>query len=309
MTPLPFVSFYRSSPPEFDPTRISLGVIRGVNAPSLNPLAPTGTTLHQEAKTASVPFPKPFNIPYQVDFWYLRKYTGVWIQEWVMRQSNLRGAASNEVMVTVNFPAPYGEKLCPLRIDSVSYNDEIDGTEGEVLQRYTLNLTVKAWLVASDAEDGIPGENVDVRDMVLYTKHDFPESDIDEYKLGNKYNFASVDTYTTTGATAIAATDSVTWTPTGLSLTAITSFPAANSAEYRLSLKVYSDAGFTINVRGGLPDALINTVTIPANPDSEPYRVTHMFTGATPNIIELVSSGSIKLYESHCILVTPPTVP
>jgi hypothetical protein len=131
--PLPFVSIYRQ-PPVPDEARF---IRSGVTALSYTP---------DLRSTTSSAAPYPLNIPYQLDFWYKRKFSEAFIWEWVFAQLGSLGSAYNELFRTVTIGSGWGDKIIPIRFDSMSDNSDLEPGEANRTLRSTVDFTVKAWM-------------------------------------------------------------------------------------------------------------------------------------------------------------------
>lgn len=136
--PLPFCSIAVSAP-QPDPLRDSVARFRGMNA------SITNLTSQQHE------YPIPINISMQLDFWVKKKFTEIYIREWILSNLNRRGTFFNEFFLTVTpldheNNAVWGNKLIPVIIDSIDDASDLEPSDSDRLLRTVVNITLKAWL-------------------------------------------------------------------------------------------------------------------------------------------------------------------
>lgn len=95
--------------------------------------------------------PRPYNIPYSIDFWFKKVYTKQHILEWILPQFGMPGGALNEMFLTITFAAGqpgsgWGTKLIPITLDAIVDNSDLEPGEGDRNLRITATFTAKAWL-------------------------------------------------------------------------------------------------------------------------------------------------------------------
>ena len=135
--PLPFVSVLRSRVRP-DPLRF-----HGTNV-FFRKLATTvdGTS------TVSVPFPLPYDITYQIEYWAKNRETLNVLELWSATQFD----GGFEMFIPIDFsqtPPWSGTKNIPFENEGISDNSNLEpGTEHRTL-RFTQQLTAKGWLVAT----------------------------------------------------------------------------------------------------------------------------------------------------------------
>jgi hypothetical protein len=141
--PLPFVSIYRQTP-TIDETRFMRS---GVRSLSFSP---------DKRKANLSRTPLPINIPYQLDFWYKRKFTEAHIWEWLFSQMANYGNAHNELFRTVTIGNGWGDKIIPLRLEGMSDNSDLEPSESNRILRSTVDMVARAWLFfpLNDGGDG-----------------------------------------------------------------------------------------------------------------------------------------------------------
>ena len=131
--PLPFASITRQDP-VFDPTRSRVPYkfrkfIREFN------------------KYKAVRFPLPYDVTYQIDYWYKRKFTEAHIFEWILSQVSPIGAANNEFFLTADFGDIWGQKMIPAQQISLTDNSDLEPDEdGDRTLRSTFTMTLRAWV-------------------------------------------------------------------------------------------------------------------------------------------------------------------
>jgi len=103
-------------------------------------------------------YPTPLEIPYEITFWCLKRYTEAHILEWITKQIGRRGAAANEFYITVDhdrFPDDiiysgvpvYGRKLHSVHVDAITDVSDVEQAEIDVRTlRLSLLITVRGWV-------------------------------------------------------------------------------------------------------------------------------------------------------------------
>ena len=131
--PLPFASIYRSDP--------ALDFQR-----SGSPLVWNRFTTGCAGTVAyGHPYPVPYDLSYQIDFWALKKYTEAYIYEWIFSKIGVPGSAPNEIMMYVNHGPPWGIEATGFRVESWSDTSDIEDIEEETrMLRFTMQGMFKA---------------------------------------------------------------------------------------------------------------------------------------------------------------------
>lgn len=165
--PLPFLSIERMDPqPYFE----GGGVPKRFGRQNF-----LGSTQQWEAH----PWPGSYRTEYRATAWTSKKYTMAWIQEWVMSQLGLIGAAENEVFLDVVHAVPWGTIKQALRFDSMTDLSNLEGEEPRYLRSefaFTLNTlhfrppsgtaeTIDTIVVAAAFESEISASLVAVEDL------------------------------------------------------------------------------------------------------------------------------------------------
>jgi hypothetical protein len=134
--PLPFASITRNDY-VFDTTRFSQG--------EFTVYSPDYMTAKKYA------FPKPINIPYQIEFWYREKFTEAHILEWLYSKFGVRGGGHMESFL--NFTPkdsdgnnPFGTKVLPWILDSTNDNSDLEPGDQQRTLRLTASFTMKGWM-------------------------------------------------------------------------------------------------------------------------------------------------------------------
>lgn len=136
--PLPFVSVY-VQPPAIDSLRNSVFSFRHSYA-SMSDLT-----------SQKHPYPVPITLPVQLDFWMKKKFTDLYIKEWLISNVNVLGTYANEFMLQVTpldnlGQQVWGNKLIPVTIESIDDASDLEPGEGDRLLRTTVMLTMSAWM-------------------------------------------------------------------------------------------------------------------------------------------------------------------
>lgn len=90
--------------------------------------------------------PRPYDIPYTIDFWFNHVYTKQHIMEWVLSQFGMPGAALNEMFLTITVGSGWGTKIIPVLLDAFVDNSDLEPGEKDRSLRMSLTVTLKAWL-------------------------------------------------------------------------------------------------------------------------------------------------------------------
>lgn len=172
MVPLPFASIMRMAPilaqDRFSPFTITKGLVDS-----------------EIKKIAKSRFPIPIDIPYQVDFWVRRKFTEARILEWLFSKLARQGVGLDEFTLTVNLGSFFGNKLVTVAVGSFADNSSLEPDELDVDIRFTVDLTIKAWMTP------LPGEEEYLVHTLLV---DMVDKNTDEvYDSYNLYNFNIIE--------------------------------------------------------------------------------------------------------------------
>lgn len=181
--PLPFVSIY-VQPPILDPIRESVANFRHSN-PSLS-----------ELTSQQHPYPTPITIPIQLDFWMKKKFTAIYIYEWLYSNISKRGTYNNEFMLRVTpldheGQAVWGEKMIPVTIDSMDDAANLEPGEDDRVLRTTVALTMSAWIFMPYTElDLVKKFNIKTQNLPPLGDPDIEYSDIWYYRFSLLYTEA-----------------------------------------------------------------------------------------------------------------------
>lgn len=96
-----------------------------------------GTTQQWEVH----PWPGSYRTEYRATLWSAKKYTAAWLQEWVMSQLGLIGAAEAEVFIDVEHAEPWGTLKQALRMDGSNDLSELEGVQPRY-QRHEISFTL-----------------------------------------------------------------------------------------------------------------------------------------------------------------------
>lgn len=118
------------------------------------------------------PYPLPYNIMYQIDFFALRKYTAAFIVEWVRSQLGLVGAAQEEMFLSITHARPWGKQLHAFINRGYVDNSQLEMQEfdARVLRR-TFTFELIGWKFLPP-EGGFDGEG---RPRILEVTTDFED--------------------------------------------------------------------------------------------------------------------------------------
>jgi len=106
-----------------------------------------GWVSDQQKEVYQIPYPDPWNIPYQVDVTAINRRTLNLVQTWMMLQFD-----DDRFYVTVDFRQVHAEAykypyVFPVRFDSLDDTSDLEVGDGERFFRLTLTVTVEAMLM------------------------------------------------------------------------------------------------------------------------------------------------------------------
>lgn len=144
--PLPFASIYRMGP-----------------IPRMNQMMVPGRFKRlyrdHEGNWMGADYPTPYDIPYDIQFWCMKRYTEVHIWEWLTSRAGRRGAGGSEFYLHVDHEKwpheNHPNKVCiyGTQLHSVHFDALTDITDLEPMEmapryvRFSLLLTVRAWMM------------------------------------------------------------------------------------------------------------------------------------------------------------------
>lgn len=91
------------------------------------------------------PFPGHYKTDYTVNFWCARRYSEIYIREWVMSQFGHRGLAANEATIEVEHEDPWGTLDQSLKFSSSSDLSALEGPDPRYL-RFEFIFSLRTWL-------------------------------------------------------------------------------------------------------------------------------------------------------------------
>jgi len=117
-------------------------------------------------------FPKPYTIPYTLEFYCLRNYTDIYFREWRIAQFGNDSVNGEGTEIPVDHRLPWGTLPIRVDFDGVTTNTELEGIDfHNRIRRMTVDLKVHAWIF-----DAIDADAVDMVGSLTTTfKHKQPE--------------------------------------------------------------------------------------------------------------------------------------
>jgi hypothetical protein len=103
------------------------------------------------------PFPSHYRTDYRVTLWCIKKYTEVYMREWIYGQLGNRGAAENELFIPVVHKEPFGEIMHSLKMTGSSDLSDLEG-EGARYMRKEYTFSLRTWVFKPSTEGGYPVE-------------------------------------------------------------------------------------------------------------------------------------------------------
>ena len=113
--PLPVATIERGDPV---PDPITASVPKRFNRSRFNEV--TG-------KWEGHPWPAAYLLPYTVTFWSIKRYTEVFMREWLYSQLGALGAGDSEVFLNVEHDAPWGTQLQALSLEATADQSDLEG--------------------------------------------------------------------------------------------------------------------------------------------------------------------------------------
>lgn len=129
--PLPIVTYERGDP-EVD--TVAASVAKRFPRALFNQ-----TTLKWESHA----WPGTYWLPIRATFWCSKRYTEVFMMEWVMSQLGHLGLADREVLIPVEHREPWGTMLHALQLESISDQSDLEGDPQARQIRYEISFRLR----------------------------------------------------------------------------------------------------------------------------------------------------------------------
>ena len=104
-------------------------------------------------------WPGSYRTEYRVNFWSKKRYTEVFMREWLMSQLGKIGAGSYEVFIPVAHANPWGTLSQALRYESDSDLSNLEGEEQRFI-RFEMSFTLNTLLFRTPASNESPVETI-----------------------------------------------------------------------------------------------------------------------------------------------------
>lgn len=146
--PLPIVTYERGDP-EIDTTSASV------------PKRFARSFFNQATlKWESHPWPGTYWLPIRATFWCSKRYTELFMQEWVMSQLGRLGAADREVLIPVTHREPWNTQWQALQLDGIADQSDLEGDPLSRQIRYEISFRLRMLHFRPDVQQAEPVNSV-----------------------------------------------------------------------------------------------------------------------------------------------------
>lgn len=126
--------------PRISVTRLSLGFAANRNNTTTVNVRPWSPDCYF---TVQAPFPRPWDIPYQIDILCRYRQDANWAIRWFLHNPNPTW------QIIIDFGYPWGQKAISFVFNDIIDNSELETEERERWIRHTISMTVEAYLFES----------------------------------------------------------------------------------------------------------------------------------------------------------------
>lgn len=164
--PLPIVTYERGDP-EIDTTAASV------------PKRFARSFFNQATlKWESHQWPGTYWLPIRATFWCSKRYTELFMQEWVMSQLGKLGAADREVLIPVTHREPWNTQWQALQLDGIADQSDLEGDPLARQIRYEISFRMRMLHFRPDVQQAEP---INVTSTPITIAHDGDDSEINPF--------------------------------------------------------------------------------------------------------------------------------